>query len=518
VITLIINLATSYYTDWNGFRNGFRNPRRKPIIITIGKLRNEFRFRAISTFGFALYGLKTTSTNIVHRSQNKYNPLPTKNYYITEIFKIIVLLNVILNTYILKYYSVMPKFNISEMFRGVDKQWVKTLTSKTLMVLLSKALDDLGKTEDDITPPPNQIFNFARVTPYNKIKVVVLGQDPYPTKGEAHGLAFSSLGSKTPSSLRNIYKCLEEQKQIDTIPTTSDLTHWAKQGVLLLNASLTTQVGKANAHAHIWKEFTDELIRYISHDDTCGPCPSLTFMLWGAYAQKKKSLINDDCVIYNWLHPSPLAQTKKNKFANCDHFAKVNALLVNEMELEPIDWNPSPIHIIYTDGACSNNGKGIFASAGYSTYFAKGPLRGTVKYGKVAPVILDGIMTYGTNQRGEGLGIIVGLESVIQSNVRTETIIVTDSNFWKDMIETYMPKWEMKGLDFKSKKNHDLTLRMYDAVKRVIEIGGLQIIHVASHDKDPNAPPEHVAGNRVADDYANKGKLSEGYNEQVEQI
>lgn len=418
----------------------------------------------------------------------------------------------------------MPKFNIAEMFRNVDKQWIKVLTSKKLMPLLSKALDVLGKDCDvsQITPPPNQIFNFARATPYNKVKVVLLGQDPYPKKGDAHGLAFSSLCDKVPASLRNIYKCLEEQKHINSKLTTSDLSYWAEQGVLLLNASLTTQVGKPNAHVHIWNEFTDELIRHISNDDACGPCPSLTFMLWGAHAQKKKLLINDDCVIYTWLHPSPLAQGSakdKDKFINCDHFSKVNALLIDEMGLKPINWDPSPAHVIYTDGACSNNGKGIFSSAGYATYFAKGPLSGIVKYGKVAPVVLNGTMTYGTNQRGEGLGIIVGLESVIQSNnIGASTTIVTDSNFWKDMVETYMPKWEMKGMDFKTKKNHDLTLRMYEAVKRVMELGVLEIIHVASHDKDPNAPPEHVAGNRVADDYATKGKALEGYDEHVEQI
>jgi ribonuclease HI len=129
-------------------------------------------------------------------------------------------------------------------------------------------------------------------------------------------------------------------------------------------------------------------------------------------------------------------------------------------------------------------------------------------------------MTYGTNQRGEGLGIIVGLESVLQTKTKTKTktTIVTDSMFWKDMIETYMPKWEMIGKDFKSKKNHDLTVRLYDAVKCVQELGELEIIHVASHDKDPNAPVEHIIGNRVADEYANKGKVLENHNEQIDKI
>ena len=357
------------------------------------------------------------------------------------------------------------------MLHGVDKKWIEVLTSKKIIALLSKALNDLSETGEDmsqITPPPNQIFNFARATPYGTIKVVILGQDPYPKKGDAHGLSFSSKSSKIPASLRNIYKCLEEQKIIKTKPTTADLSYWATQGVLLLNASLTTYIGKANAHANIWKEFTDELIRYISYDAASGPGNSLVFMLWGNFAQSKAELINPACTTYKWIHPSPLAQgsaSDKDKFINCDHFAKANRLLFDVMKLKQIDWDPSPSHVIYTDGACSNNGKGIFSSAGYATYFAKGPLAGTVKYGKVAPTVLNGVMTYGTNQRGEGIGIILGLEAVIECKIKTNTTIVTDSNFWKDMIEDYMPNWERKGVKFESKKNHDLTIRMYSGKK-----------------------------------------------------
>lgn len=417
----------------------------------------------------------------------------------------------------------MPKINIEKMFRGVDKQWIRVLTSEKLMPLLSKALNALEEETDilQITPRVDNIFNFARHTPYNNVKIVILGQDPYPKKGDAHGLSFSSKSDNIPASLRNIYKCLEEQKIIDEPPQTSDLTYWATQGVLLLNSSLTTRIGTANAHASIWKEFTDELINYISHDDTCGPGDSLIFMLWGNYAHKKENLINDDCVVYKWLHPSPLAQSSaavKDKFINCDHFSKANSLLVDEMGLKPIDWNPTTMHVIYTDGACSNNGNGIFSSAGYSTYFSKGPLAGTVKYGKVAPVALNGDMVYGTNQRGEGLGIIIGLESVLEQKININTTIVTDSNFWKEMIEIYMPRWVMNGTDFKTKKNHDLTTRMYDVVNRVASLGTLEIIHVASHDKDITALPAHITGNRIADEYAVMGKALGSYTEQIVQI
>ena len=303
------------------------------------------------------------------------------------------------------------------------------------------------------------------------------------------------------------------------MPNTADLTYWASQGVLLLNASLTTQVGKANAHVAIWKDFTDALVKYISNDDSCGPCDSLTFMLWGNFAQKKKPLINEDCVVYEWLHPSPLAQnvSDEKKFIRCDHFTKINKLLTQEMNLTAINWNPQSEHVVFTDGACSNNGKGIFSAAGYSAYFSEGPLANKIFYGKVPPAILKGTMVYCTNQRGEGLGIIRAFEEIVQhakkTGRKTNTTLITDSNFWKDMMETYMPNWSRKGIDFKTKKNHDITIRLHKLVGQVEEIGVLNIVHVASHDKDPNAPPEHIRGNAVADEYANKAKELDNHNE-----
>lgn len=417
----------------------------------------------------------------------------------------------------------MPKYSIATMFKGVDKEWIKVLTSKKIMPLLSGALTKLGKLDniDDITPHPNDILNFARTTPYNKVKIVILGQDPYPKKGDAHGLAFSSMSSKVPSSLRNIYKCLKKQNLVDDIPSNSDLTFWAKQGVLLLNASLTTSVGKTNAHAKIWKPFTDELIKYISHDSKCGPVDSLIFMLWGKYAKEKMKIINEDCIIYTWIHPSPLAQSSakiSDRFVNCDHFTEANIALKDIMGLKPINWDPCQHTTVYTDGACSNNGNGIFSSAGYAAYFSKGPLDSTVVYGKVPPAVIDGKMVYGTNNRGEGLGIITALEYILENNIKANTTLVTDSEFWKKMIEQYMPSWEDRGVDFKDKKNYDLTTRLHDAVKRVKKLGKFTIIHVASHGKNPNAPPDQVKGNSIADEYACKGKGLKNYDTVINKL
>lgn len=434
----------------------------------------------------------------------------------------------------------MTKFNIAKMFQGVGKEWVKVFTSKKLMPLLTKALDELSKIntpDKKITPDPYQIFNFAKATSYDNIKIVIIGQDPYPKEGDAHGLAFSSLSDKIPASLKIIYKCLLKNREIEEIPTTSNLSNWASQGVLLLNSSLTTFVGEPNAHVKIWKNFTDALIEYISNDGSCGPCPSLTFMLWGNHARKKKPLIHEDCVVYEWIHPSPLAQTNKDiQFVDCNHFTEANKLLVESMDIPPIDWNPQIEHVVFTDGACSNNGKGIFSMTGYSVYFSKGPYASMVFYGKVPPSIVDGSLIYGTNQRGECIGIIRALElilkefqhqSEIDSNTpaatnnkkelrKSKTTIITDSNFWKDMIETYMPNWERKHIDFKTKKNSDLTIKLHELVKKVKCFSELKIIHIESHSKNPNSLPEHVKGNAIADKYAVKGKGLDSYDEVCE--
>ena len=401
------------------------------------------------------------------------------------------------------------RFNIPKMFQGVDAKWIEIFTSSTMMPLLTKILKELSSDMENITPTPNDIFNFARLTPYGQIKVVILGQDPYPKKGDAHGLSFSCKGA-IPGSLHNIYKCLIKQKQISEIPKTADLTQWAKQGVLLLNVSLTTRVESSNAHVKIWSEFTDELVRLISHDCKCGPGDYPIFMLWGKFAQKKKPIINEDCIIYEWLHPSPLAQASAppdETFVNCNHFTKANIML-EEMKVTPIDWDPVLRYVVYTDGACSNNGKGVLANAAYSAYFAKGPLKGTVKYGKVPIAVINGETIYGSNQRAEGLGIITAFESIPEGS---DTTLVVDTNFWKQMIEDYMPNWVLTGVDFNTKKNPDITIKLFNLITAMKQTGTINIIHVRSHGKDKEALAEHIEGNRIADIYAVKGKLLKNF-------
>jgi uracil-DNA glycosylase len=167
--------------------------------------------------------------------------------------------------------------------------------------------------------------------------VVIIGQDPYFNKGEAMGLSFSiPKGIKVPASLKNVYKCLAEDKALKfKTPQHGDLTNWAKQGVFLLNATLTVMEKKANSHQKTsgWADFTDHVIKTISEKKK-----GIVFLLWGAFAKAKKKLIDTKKhhIIEN-IHPSPLASTSGGNFST-DQFSKANEYLIKE-GFEPIDWN-----------------------------------------------------------------------------------------------------------------------------------------------------------------------------------
>lgn len=183
-----------------------------------------------------------------------------------------------------------------------------------------------------IYPSMYDIFNALKLTPYSAVKAVILGQDPYHEPGQAHGLSFSVReGTQLPPSLRNIYKELESDIGIKPAQT-GDLTSWAKQGVLLMNAVLTVRQGQANSHkGKGWEIFTDEVIKKLNER----PEP-IAFILWGANARSKKALITSpQHGIFESAHPSPLSAF--NGFFGSRVFSRVNKFLV-ENEVPPIDW------------------------------------------------------------------------------------------------------------------------------------------------------------------------------------
>lgn len=221
----------------------------------------------------------------------------------------------------------------TSVYPQIHPSWAKALQQEFeqdyFLALKQFLLEE--KTQFPVYPPGPLIFNAFNQTPFEEVKVVIIGQDPYHGFGQANGMCFSvSAGVKHPPSLVNIFK--EMQKDLNVpYPKTGDLTGWAKQGVLLLNTTLTVREAQPASHrGRGWEVFTDNVIRHLSdHRD------GIVFLLWGAHAREKKSLINvDKHKILEAAHPSPFSATK---FFGCRHFSKANYYLI-EFGKEPINW------------------------------------------------------------------------------------------------------------------------------------------------------------------------------------
>lgn len=193
--------------------------------------------------------------------------------------------------------------------------------------------------EDEYTkytcfPQKDEIFNALKLTPPEKVKVVILGQDPYINEGQAHGLAFSvkEEWAKFPPSLKNVYKEIGADFGVQPIGCNRNLTEWAKQGVLLLNTSLTVRAGESNSHSGKgWEIFTDAIIEYLGRNKK-----HIVFLLWGNNAISKKHLIDcDENLVLTAAHPSPLSANRG--FFGCKHFSKTNEYL-KKNGLEEIKW------------------------------------------------------------------------------------------------------------------------------------------------------------------------------------
>ena len=216
----------------------------------------------------------------------------------------------------------------------IDQEWKEVLTEefhKPYFETLRKYLVE-EKKKFVIYPPGKNIFEAFNRTPFSEVKVVILGQDPYHGPGQAHGLCFSvPSGVVFPPSLQNILKELESDLEIP-FPESGDLSKWADQGVLLLNATLTVRANQAGSHqGNGWEQFTDAAIRNLSERHT-----GLVFLLWGNYARNKKNLIDlGKHLILEAPHPSPLSVYRG--FFGCRHFSVVNKWLEKNGKL-PIDW------------------------------------------------------------------------------------------------------------------------------------------------------------------------------------
>jgi uracil-DNA glycosylase len=407
---------------------------------------------------------------------------------------------------------------------GLSDIWIKILNNNTISkdttTDLKTIIDKLSDCKH-ITPPIDKIFEFARLTEYKNIKVVIIGQDPYPKKGEAHGLAFSCLKG-VPGSLRNIYSCLVKNKLIESMPTTGCLTRWASQGILLLNRTLTTETGKSNVHVEIWDEYIIELVKKIDAD------LKPIFLLWGNEAKKLKKYVTNSM---EWFHPSPLVKASGKNFDDCPHFLEINKIypkisweVIDNLSLESILQLGSKSQVVFTDGSCYPNKICPEARAGYCACFAWGTMKDIVIYGSVGIEV-----THASNQRAEGTAILKVLEYLNENPNWNDVVIITDSDFWIQMFAIYMLKWERDGLKansgkvdkkiihgktdkstttvadkstttvadkstttvadkstaiFYERKNPDLTISIWQLYKSLTAEKYIRFRHVKSHDKD----------------------------------
>ncbi|MEN9953326.1 MAG: uracil-DNA glycosylase [Bacteroidota bacterium] len=214
--------------------------------------------------------------------------------------------------------------------------WKKSLEKEFKAAYFLDLVDFLKNeklSKQIVYPPGPLIFNAFNQTDLNKVKVVIIGQDPYHGPNQAHGLSFSvQKGIPAPPSLVNIFKEIQSDLGLTNQKTMGDLTYWAQQGVLLLNATLTVRANQPNSHAGIgWQRFTDAVIQILNEQ-----CEHLVFILWGNFAKEKGMHIDSKKhLVLKAAHPSPFSADKG--FFGCKHFSKTNEYLVKQGKT-PIDW------------------------------------------------------------------------------------------------------------------------------------------------------------------------------------
>lgn len=219
----------------------------------------------------------------------------------------------------------------------IEASWKEVLKhefTKPYFLQIAAHLKTEKATGATVYPPGSLMFNAFNQTPFEQVKVVILGQDPYHGPGQAHGLSFSVPdGIPPPPSLVNIYKELHKDIGMP-IPKTGNLTKWARQGVLLLNAVLTVRANEPASHAKIgWMDFTAAVIRKISAEKQ-----GVVFLLWGKFAQEKQVLVDETKHhVLKAAHPSPFSADRG--FFGCQHFSRTNQLLMHQ-GITPIDWDP----------------------------------------------------------------------------------------------------------------------------------------------------------------------------------
>lgn len=384
---------------------------------------------------------------------------------------------------------------------------------------LVKALETIDKVDPDtLAPPLNMVFSAFCIHP-DDVKVIIIGQDPYPgtytisgssnkhgnsnkpiVLPEACGLSFSTDSSKTPASLKNIYACLN-RLGYPTPSNNNNLRPWVYQGVLMLNMALTTIIGTMKAHTDIWKPFTNALIRSLTsyRSDKTDP---LTFLLWGGDAKSiASSIVGKHHIIHTWTHPSPMSDNNlplERKFINCTNFDTINDRSSTPNKVA-IDWTIGKPLRIYTDGSDSTYAIYIPHMIRFSgkTYNNKYELIDDVSSSLplIRPIITTDIKP--TIPRCEYLAMCYAFHIALQLRVYPVELITDHVNICtilesKSQASTY--------------NNEDLVTIMKKLYKRLLVCSNNRVtmIHTRSHEKDKSSP--HNKCNNVVDKLAEDAK------------
>ncbi len=400
--------------------------------------------------------------------------------------------------------SLLLAERVAEILEGVHDEWLPLVHREYLTKALA-GIDAAGDT-NRTSPRPEMMFNFLRDCVPSEIVACIVGQDPYPDATNATGYCFSAWkAAGFPKSLQPIIDCLVKSQLIRQKPAYGDLRPLAVQGVLLLNAALTTREGTTKAHVSHWKPFMSFFVEKLCSMTTT------RFLLWGADARNlvepPANKHKREC--FTWSHPSPVSDNQQppaKKFVNCDHFARLNSAL-EAGKARPIWWAIDSPVMCFTDGSCPKNGSAD-AEAGFSGLIVGGHLAPTTVRGLVQPTayaLLDplapekgfeprGAAVTPTNNRGELLGFCWALLVLLRGRVLGNIEIVSDSDaIVVRMFNEYLPNRRKKGTAGQL-ANFDL-VRIGEALLGALreQADSVKIIHTrAAHDRPcpPKTPGE----------------------------
>lgn len=393
----------------------------------------------------------------------------------------------------LSMFGDLPEGAKDLLVRGAPAEISKVLTA------INDDLNARGLNSNYLCPSPADVFRAFVLTPPDKIRAVLVGQDPYIGEGEACGLSFSTNAKKLPPSLRNIYKCLIANKLMIDMPKTGDLSHWAEQGVLMLNMALTTIRGISGAHSNIWKSYIERLVPKLD-------LPGVHWMLFGAEAAKIKSLIKNGTV-HEWSHPSPLsranAKNSPTRFELCPAFTAVGTAL--GIIWDPLAWGKpavvAPIGLptyevdhmtywLFTDGGATANGAAHCKASWAFTLVSSSGVHS--ESGIVTPINIPKKKYTTSNQRGELTAILNGLNYVnsLIPEGQIQIICVTDSDYSLKCITKWYPEWKSEG-NCEGKMNLDLIVPAFKVYEELCEDYTVLFQHVRSHVRAPEGQKEY---------------------------